>query len=189
MATFSDLDAYFSPGLTLTVLGGEYTLPLPSAELGLWCRRIAQSAGEVSAASTDEELEEATGRAAARVEALPVLADDLTFEQRLLGPAYERMLADKVPDPYIQFCAQTAYIWIIAGEDAAARYWTSGGHPEKAAGPNNRAGRRAAAKTSTGAANVTPSPVSTSGTSSRRKSRRSGRGGRTPGPTSSGTGR
>lgn len=185
MATFSDLDEYFSPGLTLTVQGREYVLPLPSAELGLWCRRIAQSVGEITGAATDEELAEATDRVTARRDSLPELPGDLTFEERILGPAYHQMVADRVPDPYIQFCAQTGYFWIVSGEDAAARYWTAGGNPEKAGGPNNRAERRAQnSKNGTAVASATPRPASSSGTSSRRKSRRSGRGARTPGPNS-----
>ncbi|MFI7547203.1 hypothetical protein [Actinoplanes sp. NPDC049599] len=184
MPTFGDLDAYYDPGLTLTVKGKEYTLPLPSAELGLWARRIAQSAGEVDGASDERELIQATEKAASRIAALPVLPGDLTFEQRILGHVYDQMIQDKVPDPYVQFCAQTGYVWIIGGENAAALYWETGGRPE-AIGPNNRASRRAAArKTSTATANVTPSPGSSSGTSSRPKSKRRGRGKRAPGQTS-----
>ncbi len=177
MARFGDLDEYLDPGLTLTVRGKEYTLPLPSAELGLWCRRIALMAGEAGAASSDEELAEASSRARKWAAELPPLpgAERLSFEQLLLGPVHAEMMADKVPDPYVQFCAQTAYIWLIAGEDQAERYWTSGGRPE-AAGPGNRASRRAnARKTSTDAASTTPTPASTSGTSSRPRSGGSGR--------------
>jgi len=184
MATFGDLDAYYDPGLTLTVRGREYTLPLPSAELGLWARRIAQSAGEVSSASDEQELTEATEKAASRIAALPVLPGDITFEERILGSAYHELVKDKVPDPYVQFCAQTGYVWIIGGEEAAQRYWEAGGRPE-ARGPSNRASRRAAArKTSTAAANATPSPASTPGMSSHPRSRRNGRGGRARGATS-----
>jgi hypothetical protein len=187
MPTFSDLDEYFDPGLTLTVRGKEYTLPLASAELGLWCRYVAQIAGEASSASTDEELEAVAERVAAHKDALPPLpgGEHLSFEERMLGPAYQEMVADKVEDPYVVMCATTAYFWVAAGEDAAARYWTSGGHPEKAAGPNNRAERRAQnSKSATAAASATPRPGSSSGTSSRQRSRRSDRGRRTPGQTS-----
>lgn len=182
MGKFQDLDGYFDPGLTLTVKGKEYVLPLPSAELGLWCRRIAQTAGEVDAASTREEIEAAAERANARIEVLPELPGDLTFPERVLGDAYQQMVADGVPDPYIEFCATTAYIWIIADEDTAERYWTSGGRPESVA-RGNRAERRAAARsgrTSTGGDAATHTPASTSGTSSRKKSR-SRRGSGSPG--------
>jgi hypothetical protein len=174
-STFEDLDEFFSPGLTLTVRGQEYTLPLPSAGLGLWCRRIAAVAGEVTAASTDAEMSAATARANERAQELPHPPgsdDDLSFEELILGDTYAAMVADEVPDPYVQFCAQTGYVWIIAGEDAAGQFWRAGGRPEVRE-PENRAGRRAAKKatpkTSTAAARVTRPPVSTSGTSSRRK--------------------
>lgn len=173
MPKFGDLDEYFSPGLTLTVLGKEYTLPLPSAELGLWCRRLAEAAGDIHAASTGEAMRDAVDRANARVEALPTLAGDLSFEERLLGPVHAQMMADKVPDPYVQFCAQTAYVWVVGGEDNAERFWTSGGRPE-AWSPANRQERRAAGRTSTGGANATRTPASTSGTRSPKTSSRSG---------------
>lgn len=171
-----DLDAYWSPGLTLTVRGREYTLPLPSAELGLWCRRLAEVTGEVHNASNEQEIQAAV----ARIEALPQLPGDLSLPERVLGDVYQQMAADQVPDPHIQFCGQTGYIWIIGGEDAAERYWTSGGRPE-AQRPTNRQARRAQNRAGTGGsrtaeADATPAPASTSGTTSPptqgRKSRR-----------------
>lgn len=165
---FGDLDEYWSPGLTLTVCGREYVLPLPSGELGLWCRRVAAVAGEVNAASTEQEI----AAAVAAVEEIPELPGRLTLHERVLGNVYQMMLRDEVPDPYIQFCGQTGYIWIIGGEEAAERYWTSGGRPE-AMRPANRQTRRAqtrAGKTSTAAAAGTRSRASTSGTKSPRKS-------------------
>lgn len=171
-AKFGDLDDYWSPGLTLTVRGKEYTLPLPSADLGLWCRRVASLAGEVHTAANEAEVKAAV----AAVEALPELpgGQAVTLHERVLGDVYQQMVADRVPDPYIQYCGATAYIWIIAGEEAAARYWTSGGRPE-AWGPANRQERRATGrKTRTGGASATPSPASTSGTRSRTRSGRNG---------------
>jgi hypothetical protein len=155
------LGEFFSPGLTLTVPGADgterdYVVPLVSAELGLWCRLTA--AGER--------------------EQLPELPDgDMTLTQRVLGSAYDQMRADGVADVHIEFCSETAYIWIISGEEAAELYWKSGGDPERLA-RGNRADRRAAAKaggTSTAGDGETKPPASTSGTRSRRKSRRGSR--------------
>ncbi|MEU5945140.1 hypothetical protein ABZ793_06205 [Micromonospora sp. NPDC047465] len=167
----ADLDEYWSPGLTLTIKGKEYVVPLASAELGLWCRRIAQLTGEIHTASTEQEMQAAV----ARIDALPELpGSDLSLPERVLGDVYQQMMADAVPDPYIQFAGQTAYLWIIGGEEAAERYWTSGGRPE-AWGPTNRKERRAAGRTSTDAGNGTRTPASTSGTRSPTKSAGSGR--------------
>lgn len=162
-----DLDVYWSPGLTLTVKGREYTLPLPSAELGLWCRRLAEVTGEVHNASSEQEIQAAVDR----IESLPQLPGDLSLPERVLGDVYPQMAADEVPDPYIQFAGQTGYIWIISGEEAAERYWTSGGRPE-APRPTNRQARRAQIRARTGGsrtaeADATPPPASTSGTTSR----------------------
>jgi hypothetical protein len=166
--TLGDLDQYLDPGLTLTMRGVEYTVPLPSAELGLWCRRMSDAS--VDATSTDAEVKAAAESAAE----LPDLPGRMTFEERLLGDAYPLMVADEQPDAFVQFAAQTVYVWIIAGEDMAARFWQAGGRPE-AAGPDNRAARRASSrKTSTGAVSATRSRASTSGTSSPTKSSRNG---------------
>lgn len=164
-----DIGRYFDPGLTLTVLGKEYTLPLPSAELGLWCRLVAQVAGDVNAASTEDDVQASI----ARIEALPDLpgGKDVSLPQRVLGDVYEQLVADGVPDPYIQFCGQTAYVWILAGVDKAAEFWTSGGRPE-ALSPANRETRRArsSGRTSTAAVPETLTAASGSGTRSRKTS-------------------
>lgn len=169
---FGDLDRYYDPGLTLTVRGKEYVLPLPSAELGLWCRRLMETAGEITSASTAEEIQ----AAADRINELPELPGNLSMEERLLGPVYQQMMTDGVPDHFLQFCATTAYFWIVGGEGLAERYWTSGGRPEAPGPVPNRADRRNARKTGTAEATGTPTPGSTSGTSSRPRSGSSGRG-------------
>ncbi|WKU03756.1 hypothetical protein [Micromonospora sp. HUAS LYJ1] len=173
-ARLGDLDQYWSPGLTLTVHGREYVVPLASAELGLWCRRLAEVTGEVHRASSDAEMQAAV----ARIERMPQLPGDLSLPERVLGDVYQQMVDDKIKDPYIQFCGQAAYIWIIGGEEAAERYWTSGGHPE-APGPANRQERRAQQRTGgtrTGGGGETQSLASTSGTRSPTTSGRRSRG-------------
>lgn len=174
MAKLSGLSQYFDPGLTLGGVPGrdgverEYVIPLPSAELGLWCQQAATAAGRIQAASTEAEVREAVER----VNALPELDSALSLGQKVLGTAYAQMMGDGVAHPYIQVCAGTAYVWIVAGEDQAEQYWRSGGRPNPP-GPANREQRRAAAKsggTSGGAAGKTRTPASGSGTRSPRKS-------------------
>ncbi|AYF30606.1 hypothetical protein CSH63_24810 [Micromonospora tulbaghiae] len=171
MAKFGDVTQYFDPGLTLTVKGRDYRVPLPSAELGLWCRTMT-AVSDLDSDSTEEQLQ----AAAEQVAKLPPLPGPKTMPEHLLGDVHARMVADGVEDPYIEFCAMTVFFWIMGGESAAHRYWTSGGHPE-ARGPDNRASRRAKStrKTATAAASGTPTPASTSGTSSRPRSGRNGR--------------
>lgn len=188
MARFGDLDQYLDPHLTLAFKGRDgverdYLIPLPSAELGLWCRRIAETAGEVTAASTDEELREAADRAAKRVEGLPALDRDKSFEEQLLGDAFPAMIRDGVADPYVMFAAKTVYVWIIAGEEGAERWWRAGGRPEGVS-PANRQERRAQRRTGgnrTAEAGVTSALASTSGTTSPTSSGRRRRGRRSRG--------
>lgn len=161
MKRFADLDQYLAgdaaPGLVLTIAGHAYQVPPPSAEVGLWCERIATTAGQVRQATTDAEM----ASAADRVEQLPTLPGDATFPERVLGSAYAAMVADEVDHIRLRIAAMTAWLWIVSGDDAAERFWTSGGRPE-ALGPN-RAARRAS--TTMGEAPSTPRPGSGSGTS------------------------
>jgi hypothetical protein len=160
-ANLTDLDKYFDPGLTLTILGREYTIPLASARLGLWCRRMAEAAGGLSDAADETQVQESMQRLKDLPEHQP---GDATFPELMLGGACQQMVQDEIPDPYIGFAAQTAFVWIVSGEEAAARFWQSGGRPE-APRPDNRAQRR---MTSTDAAARTRTPGSASGTSTRR---------------------
>lgn len=173
-AKLGDLEGYWSPGLTLTIRGREYVVPLASAELGLWCRHMAQLTGDISSASTEDELRSVMQR----VEDLPETQAAVSLAERVLGDTYAAMVSDGVEDPYIQFAGQTAYVWIVGGEGAAERFWTSGGRPESLRPvPANRGERRAqqrgqGGQKSTDAASGTRSRGSTSGTKSRAKSRK-----------------
>lgn len=173
-ADFRALDEVFSPGITFRARGRPYTIEPPSAEVGLWCQRLAQAAGVLRAAESDTEL----AAAMERVGELPDLPDDLTMPQRVLGPLWQQLVDAGVDHVSIRHVALTAFAWVVADEDAARRYWDSGGHPERLA--PNRASRRS---TSTGAESTTPNRGSSSGTTSHRTGRR--RGGRRSGGTRS----
>ncbi|GIE29959.1 hypothetical protein Ait01nite_030040 [Actinoplanes italicus] len=165
---FEELTNYLvAEPLKLPVKGRTYEVPPASAELGLWCRSI------YSAGVAEDEDEEREARALA-----PKLPGSMTLSQRVLGPVWDAMVRDGVEDEYIEFCGSTAFIWIVRGEEAAELFWKSAGDPGKLQSPANRQERRAAERTgatSTGGASETPSPGSTSGTRSRRKSRRGSR--------------
>jgi hypothetical protein len=173
-AKFGELDDFFSPGLEFTVAGRPYTVAPPSGEVGLWCERVAIAAGGVREAKTDAEI----AAAMERVTALPQLPGDLTLAQRVLGETHQKLIDDGVDHHRIKFVGATAYVWIVVDEEAALKYWQSGGRPEAAA--PNRAARRSK---STGAASSTRRRGSTSGTSSPKTSSRAA-GRRSAGKTS-----
>jgi len=183
----------YVPGLTLTMPIGEladgkeqdFVIPLASAELGAWCHLAAQAAGAVrglSESSSDAEIRAAVER----VERIPVGDDELTMPQRTLGTAYQEMATAGVLDPFITYAGATAFAWILAGEEKAAEFWNSGGELGKA---GNRAERRAQERadtrsTRTDGVGSTLSPDNTSGTTTRKKSRRRGKGGASRGTRS-----
>lgn len=199
----AELDEYFDPGMELTVLGVEYVVPPVSAAIGLWCRRISSHAGAdvPDEDTTGDELVEASKRVRAVAQETPAppgINPATPFEVILLGTALDEMVANDVPDPYVQFCAQTHFWRILGGDKAAERYWTSGGNPQPA-GPANRQERRAVAKakprkasgsrtTGTAAARTTRSRASGTGTSTPKPSVKNAPAKRSRGTRSSGIG-
>jgi hypothetical protein len=183
MKQFSDLDEILvgedEPGLILTIGGRPYTIPPPSAAVGLWCERMIATAG-VTRSSTATEVE-----VAAAMQRVPDLGDDATVPERLLGPAYAEMTAAGVDHIRMRIATMTVMMWIVAGDEVAERFWRAGGRPEQQ-GPNNRAERRAS--TSTDAASTTKQPASGSGTSHHPNSSRNGRARRSRGRKSSRSG-
>lgn len=173
MAKFGSVEEFYDPTITLTVRGKDYVPPLPSAELGLWCRTLVHSVAGYGSATKEQRA--ATFDRISNLPNLPGFEQEWTFQQHLLGAVYDELVADGVEGPFIDYCAWTVLTWIVHGEEAAQAFWESGGRPE-ARRPSNRAERRAAertAGTSTDEATTTPSADSTSGTS--HPSRRNGR--------------
>lgn len=154
----------YTPGLELDIYGNgtSYTVPLASAELGLWCRTAAALAGQAAAAGGTDEAIAAAGDQA------PPLPEGLTFEQWVLGTAYDKMVADGVESPFIEFCAKTAFIWHSTGdEDRTEAFWNAGGDPEQM-GPPKKPRRASTGAKSTAAAGGTRKRATTSGTTSPR---------------------
>ncbi|MEV0379809.1 hypothetical protein [Nonomuraea sp. NPDC050643] len=142
MTTFQDLDEFFDDSLRLPVGGKWYVIPAPDAEVGLLCQRLMHAS---LAAEQGETVEDPKLTELAEI----VLNDDEERDlyQRILGPVWDELRADKVTWPRIQHVGATALVWVAAGKDAAAKIWASGGAGEAPA--PNRATRRATAATST----------------------------------------
>ncbi|MEV4806761.1 hypothetical protein AB0K18_42775 [Nonomuraea sp. NPDC049421] len=131
MAKFKDLDEFFDDGLALPVGGKTYRIPAPSAEVGLYCQRLAEAG--VAAAN---------GKDAPEAELDDVR--ELDLYQKVLGPVYDELIADGVSWPKIKHVGITAFMWTAGNDEAAAAYWEKG--PEAAAPAAT--GRAAARSTS-----------------------------------------
>ncbi|MEU4511781.1 hypothetical protein AB0G05_19995 [Nonomuraea wenchangensis] len=137
MAQFRDLDEFFDDSLSLPIGGKTYRVPPADAETGLFCQRLmaagidAANGKQVDAANLDDDGE-------------------TDLYRRVLGGAYDEMIADRVSWPRIKHAGVTAFLWIAGDADTAAKYWEAG--PEAEA-PEAEA------------ASSTPSRGSTSGTS------------------------
>ncbi|MGW5352201.1 DUF7426 family protein [Streptomyces sp. NPDC004031] len=161
MAKFEALDGLYDDCLELPIPGRDgtkrtYRIPSPPADDGLMILRVTTLATKLMAGGEPAESE--------------MLDDD---EERdlvalALGPAAEEMSADGVDWAWTRHAGLTAILWVSRGVEDAEAYWQAAGDPTKLAAPQNRADRRAAAKTSGSAkAAKTPRRASTNGTSGR----------------------
>ncbi|PJN40514.1 hypothetical protein CG747_12645 [Streptomyces sp. CB02959] len=145
---FEALDELLDETLRLPIGGRTYTVPAPSAEVGLRTQALINAAA--TAADGGKVDEQVLGDAAER---------DLYRD--VLGPAHDEMVTDGVTWPALKHSAITAMVWIAQDKAAAETFWNAAGDPNRLA--PNREARRARS----GAAKSTPSRGSTSGTSTR----------------------
>lgn len=145
---FEALDELLDETLQLPVGGRVYTVPAPSAEVGLRTQAIVHAAAVAADGGRADEQ---------------ILADaaERDLYADVLGSAHAEMVADGVPWPALKHAAITAMVWISQDKSAAERFWNAGGDPSRLA-PN-----RAARRSPSGAASSTRSRGSTSGTSTR----------------------
>ena len=98
---FRDLSELLDAGLSLPYKGRTYVIPPVDAETGLRFQRLAEVAVQAAqAAETGDELD-------------AVVLDDageVDLYRDALGPAYEEMLADRVPWPMLKTAAVTAWL-------------------------------------------------------------------------------
>src|SRR4051812_14586508 len=105
MAKFKDLDEFFDDGLSLPVGGKTYRIPAPSAQVGLYCQKLAEAATQAADGKDVSEADLDDAREA-----------DLYV--KVLGPVYDELIADKVSWPKIKHVAVTTFLWIV-GNDVA----------------------------------------------------------------------
>ncbi|MFH8345012.1 hypothetical protein [Streptomyces sp. NPDC018045] len=143
---FKELGELLDETLAIPIKGTVYTVPAPSAEIGLRVQAITNAAAVAADGGRVDET---------------ILSDaaERDLFRDVLGTAHRQMVADGVPWPALKHAAITAMVWIAQDQDAAEAFWNSGGDPNRLA--PNRAARRARP----GAANSTQSRGSTSGTS------------------------
>lgn len=151
--------------LQLPIGGRTYTVLPPSAAVGM-ALSMRLAAGIVLNAGvplTDDAIAEADAEATVGDDEVP------DFARQCLGAAYDEMLADKVPQPKVEFAVQTAFLAWTLDKAAAEMFWNSAG---KAGAPSQKgpARRRTATPTLAAAVSMTPTPASPTGTRSRKAS-------------------
>jgi len=119
---FKPIDEVLEPYIELPIRGKRYRVDAVDALTGLWCQRIFDTAIAVNAG--DDVDEDA-------VAGLQLDDDEeQDFNRRLLGPAYDEMLADRVSWEAIKMSARTVFTWTISDRETAESFWSRGGRPE-----------------------------------------------------------
>lgn len=158
---FQNLDDFFDAALELPIGKKVYRIPSPSADVGLYVQRLMEAAAWIN----DGQLPPGDA---------PKLKlnddEEVDLYQVVMGPAMDEMKADGVLWSKIMLAAQTAFIWIGAGDAAAEAFWASSGDPKAVSmQANNRAERREQASKRTAEAHTTRPQASMSGTTRRRR--------------------
>ncbi|WP_411141392.1 hypothetical protein [Streptomyces sp. x-80] len=151
---FKALDELLDESLHLPIADTVYTVPAPSAKVGLRTQKLINAAAVAAdGGAVDEQV---LGDAAEQ---------DLYHD--VLGSAHDEMVADGVTWPALKHAAITAMVWIAQDKAAAETFWNAGG------GPSRLAPNRQARRSRPGGANTTKRAASTSGTSTRKAPARS----------------
>lgn len=157
--SFRDLDEFFDSSLRLPVRGKTYVIPSPDAKTGLWCQRIIALASKAKDGDlTDDDADSLK------------LDDDEERDlfQRLLGEAFEEMVADGLPWEHVKHCGMTALMWAAGNSEQAEAYWNAGGDPKarpqdrKKSAKSGRQGSRNGSSSPAAKAKATPGAESSS---------------------------
>jgi hypothetical protein len=153
-AQFQDLAEMLDPRLPLPIRGKTYFISDPGITVGLRAQAtvaiatkvkngVEVSAEDVAALQLDD-------------------AEEIDFTKSMLGDTFAEMQADDIPWEYVRHAARTAFMWLVADRDEAAKVWrnlgkaprpvpqdrkpkkkpASGGKTKKASSPNSSTSRR-----------------------------------------------
>lgn len=119
MPGFAPLESFLDDTITLPIQGKQYVVKSPDSEIGLWVIKMREI---VRATARGVQLD------AADVEFMnsySELNDEAALQHRILGDAFDQMLADKVPWEYVKVATGTAMAWIAEDRAAAEKFWAN----------------------------------------------------------------
>lgn len=169
-ADFTELDDAFRPTLQIPLNGKQYRVGAVDYETGLYFQRIlalgvkAHQGQEISADDIELVSDE----------------DEPDFLRRALGDTFDELVKDGISYNGLKFVASLVFTWTTQSFDAAKQLWDSRGKAPTP--PQNRAERRTATRTRTGAGTTTRKPGSAT-TTSTRKGTAKAKAGQTSSPT------
>lgn len=126
---FKQLEEFFDASITLPINGKDYTIQSPDAETGIFCQRLMAGAATVMSGN------EISDKDAEKLHLDDEEEQDLY--ERLLGPVWDEMLADKVPWTLMKHAGSTALVWVTQSQEEAQEFWSQGPKKDPAA-PQDR---------------------------------------------------
>jgi hypothetical protein len=156
MPQFAPLESFLDDSLTLPIQGKEYVIKSPDSEVGLWVIKMREI---VRATARGVQLDDADVEF---MNSYSELNDEAALQHRILGDAFDQMLADKVPWEYVKVATGTAMAWIAEDRAAAERFWANAA-PKAPAGlkapQDRRPAKKAASPRQRSSAKRTASPT------------------------------
>lgn len=128
--SFRDLDEFLDHTLSLPVRGKTYVIESPDAETGLWCQEV------ISIGVRASQGQPIDADVLARLQ-LDDEEEAAAFK-RILGDAYDEMVADGVPWEYVKHCFATAMVWAAGDTERAEMVWSASDPKAQAKQPADR---------------------------------------------------
>lgn len=154
----TELGDFLDPILSIPYRGTRYEVPAVDAATGLRLQKLLAAGIKT----------QQTGKLDPATIELVSDAEEAGFFETVLGTAYDELIAAGASGPAVKMIASTAFIWHTQDFTAATNFWGAEG---KAPAPN-RAARRTATRTPTGAGSSTRKRASASSTTTPKASPR-----------------
>lgn len=165
VSQFQDLAELLDPRLPLPIRGKTYFISDPGITVGLRAQATVAIATKVKN-GVDVSAEDV---AALQLDD----AEEIDFTKSMLGETFAEMQADDLPWEYVRHAAKTAFMWLVADRDEAAKVWSNLGKAARPKAPQDRKPKKASSggktkkATSPSSSTSRRTPASRGATSSR----------------------
>ena len=142
----------FGYTITLPFREHSYRIPSPPVDVGNFMVETTQLTGKRIALLTrldglaeDDPEREDIERQLEEVTDVLTIPDEMegSYFRAVLGPAYDKMTANREPFELVKLAAATFSVWVLQDRETAEEFWNAGGrHPSPRRVPQDRKAKR-----------------------------------------------